>query len=194
MPARRQRHRASKRRMIASTRTGPSMLLTKIALYRASLLADNLGIRLCAAALMVMPSVLVFLVPFLSRLSSAEDPSLAGASAANAGGAAFVVCFAIGIGFAAAWLRIVVTGARLLRKPALRLFVTGGLALGILALALGLTLPPLAGVHDDSGWLLLSALGVSLFLLAATLGQPRTDRLQGLAHRAGHGEAEPTRI
>ena len=54
------------------------MLSTKIALYRASLLADNLGIRLCAAAMMVMPSALVFLLPVLALLGAPDDATLAG--------------------------------------------------------------------------------------------------------------------
>src|SRR5678815_4248284 len=48
------------------------MLSTKIALYRASVLADNLGIRLCAAAMMVMPSALVFLLPVLALLGTTD--------------------------------------------------------------------------------------------------------------------------
>jgi hypothetical protein len=60
-------------------RGSPSpMLYAKIALYRASLLADNLGIRLCAAAMMVMPSALVFLLPVLALLGAPDDAALPG--------------------------------------------------------------------------------------------------------------------
>src|SRR5919107_390840 len=47
-----------------------AMTSTKIALYHASLLADNLGIRLCLAALMVMPSAFVFLWPILALVGA----------------------------------------------------------------------------------------------------------------------------
>jgi hypothetical protein len=151
------------------------MPLTKIALYRASVLADNLGVRLCAAALMVMPSALVFLVPALTLLGAPDDTFLSAAPSTDAGGLATLLPFALGVGFAAAWIRIIYTGARLLRLPALRRFVTVGLAVGIVALALSLLTN--ASSHESASWPLLAALTVSVFLLAATLGQPRTDRL-----------------
>ena len=44
------------------------MTLSKIAFYRASLLADNLGVRLCLAAVLVMPSALIFLFPVVYLL------------------------------------------------------------------------------------------------------------------------------
>lgn len=153
------------------------MPLTKIALYRASLLADNLGIRLCAAAVLVMPSALVFLLPILVLLGAPDDAALAGIPLHHVGGLWTLISLALGVGFAAAWMRIVFTGGRLLRRPGLRRFVTAGLAVGIGALALELALLAGASAQEDAGWLLLASLAVSVFLLAATLGQPRTDRL-----------------
>ena len=149
------------------------MSLTKIALYRASLLADNLGIRLCLAALLVMPSALVFLMPVLSLVGAGQDALLPMAGGALSG----LLALALGIGFAAAWTRIVLPGARLSRQSGLRLFVTGGLGVGVLALVVELATLLASPAGDDAGWLLLPALGVSVFLLASALGLPRTDRL-----------------
>ncbi|HSC65416.1 MAG TPA: hypothetical protein VLD35_17375 [Caldimonas sp.] len=153
------------------------MLLAKVALYRASLLADNLGIRLCAAALMVMPSALVFLLPVLALLGAPDDATLPGVPVHDGGVVWVLLSFALGVGFAAAWMRIIFTGGRLLRRPALRRFVTAGLGVGVVAIVLELALLPPADAHQDAGWLLLAALTVLAFLLAGTLGQPRTDRL-----------------
>jgi hypothetical protein len=153
------------------------MPLTKIALYRASLLADNLGVRLCAAAVLVMPSALVFLLPTLAVLGAPDDTALPGVPVHELGGLWALLSFALGVGFAAAWMRIVFTGGRLLRRPGLRRFVTAGLAVGIVALGLDLTLLVGANSQEDAGWLLFASLAVSVFLLAGTLGQPRTDRL-----------------
>lgn len=153
------------------------MPLTKIALYRASLLADNLGVRLCAAAVLVMPSALVFLVPILVLLGAPDDAALAAVPLHHVGGLWVLMSFSLGIGFAAAWMRVIFTGGRLLRRPALRRFVTAGLAIGIAAIALELTLLPGANSQEDAAWLLFASLAVSLFLFAGTLGQPRTDRL-----------------
>ena len=162
----------AKRRIIFATRIAPSMSLTKIALYRASLLADNLGIRLCLAALLVMPSALMFLMPVLA-LFGVEDELLP----VGGGSLSGLLALALGVGFAAAWARIVLPGARLSRQSGLRLFVTAGLALGVLALAIELTTLLAARAGDDAAWLLLPALGVLSFLLASAIGQPRTDRL-----------------
>lgn len=151
------------------------MPLTKIALYRASLLADNLGVRLCAAAVMVMPSVLVFVVPILALLGAPDDAFVPGAPLVDGGGMASLLPIAFGFGFTAAWMRIVFTGGRLLRRPALRRFVTVGLGVGIVALLAAL--PSSATSQESASWPLLASLAVSVFLLAATLGQPRTDRL-----------------
>jgi hypothetical protein len=151
------------------------MPLTKIALYRASLLADNLGIRLCAAAVMVMPSALVFVVPILALLGAADDPLLTAGPMADGDGPGTLLPLALGVGFAAAWMRIVFTGARLLRRPGLRRFVTVGLAVGVVTLALALLAS--ATSRESASWPLFASLAVSVFLLAATLGQPRTDRL-----------------
>ena len=153
------------------------MPLTKIALYRASLLADNPGIRLCAAAVMVMPSALVFLLPILALLGAPDDAFLPGGPVPAVGTVAALLAFALGLGFTAAWMRIVFTGGRLLRRPGMRRFVTGGLVVGIIALALELTMLASETSQDNASWLLLAALAVSVFLLAGTLGQPRTDRL-----------------
>jgi membrane protease YdiL (CAAX protease family) len=152
------------------------MPLTKIALYRASLLADNLGIRLCAAAVMVMPSALVFLLPILALLGAPDDALPAG-PLHDMHGTWALLSLALGVGFTAAWLRIVFTGGRLLRRRGMRLFVTAGLALGIVASLLELSMLPGASARDDAGWLLLASLAVCVFLLAGTHGQPRTDRL-----------------
>jgi hypothetical protein len=153
------------------------MPLTKIALYRASLLADNLGIRLCAAAVMVMPSALVFLLPILALLGAPDDAALLGAPVHDAGAIWALLSIALGVGFAAAWMRIIFPGARLLRRTALRRFVTAGLTVGIVATLLELALLPDANSQQDAGWLLFASLAVLVFLLAGTLGQPRTDRL-----------------
>ena len=153
------------------------MLFTKIALYRASLLADNLGVRLCAAAVMVMPSALVFLLPVLALLGAPDDAALPGVPVHDGGAIWALLSFALGVGFAAAWMRIVFTGGRLLRRPGLRRFVTAGLGVGIIAVVLELALLPATESQQDAGWLLLASLAVISFLLAGTLGQPRTDRL-----------------
>lgn len=156
--------------------TAITMRLTKIALYRASLLADNLGIRLCLAALMVMPSAFVFLLPIFALLGAPHD-ALLPAGLVRDGGAWVLLSFALGIGFSGAWMRILFAGRILLRRPGLRLFVVGALALGIAALAIDLLVLLASPSHDDAGWLLFTALLVSTFLLAGTLGQPRPDRL-----------------
>ena len=153
------------------------MLSLKIALYRASLLADNLGIRLCAAAVMVMPSALVFLVPVLALLGASDDATLPGVPVHQAGALWALISFAVGIGFTAAWMRIIFTGGRLVRRPGLRRFVTAGLGVGIVAIVLELALLPAIDSQQDAGWLLLASLAVIAFLLAGMLGQPRTDRL-----------------
>jgi hypothetical protein len=153
------------------------MLFTKIALYRASLLADNLGVRLCAAAVMVMPSALVFLLPVLALLGAPDDAALPGVPVHGGGAIWALLSFALGVGFAAAWMRIVFTGGRLLRRPGLRRFVTAGLGVGIIAVVLELALLPATESQQDAGWLLLASLAVISFLLAGMLGQPRTDRL-----------------
>ena len=153
------------------------MLHTKIALYRASLLADNLGIRLCAAALMVMPSALVFLLPVLGLFGGADDAALPGVPVHDGSAMWALLSIALGIGFAAAWMRIIFTGSRLLRRAALRRFVTAGLGVGMVAIVLELAMLPATDSQQDAGWLLLASLAVIAFLLAGTLGQPRTDRL-----------------
>ena len=156
------------------------MPYAKIALYRASLLADNLGIRLCAAAVMVMPSALVLLLPVLALLGAPDDAALAGVPVHDGGAIWALLSIALGVGFAAAWMRIVFTGGRLLRRPGLRRFVTAGLGVGIVAVVLELALLPATESQQDAGWLLLASLAVSAFLLAGMLGQPRTDRLHGI--------------
>ena len=88
-----------------------------------------------------------------------------------------LLSFALGVGFAAAWMRIVFTGGRLLRRPGLRRFVTAGLGVGIVAIVLELGMLPATESQQDAGWLLLASLAVIAFLLAGMLGQPRTDRL-----------------
>ena len=153
-----------------------TMSLTKIALYRASLLADNLGIRLCLAALLVMPSAFVFLLPIFALLGAPHD-ALLPAGLVRDGSAWVLLSLALGIGFSGAWMRIVFAGRILLRRRGLRLFVVGALALGIAALATDLLVLLASSSHDDAGWLLFAALLVSTFLLAGTLGQPRPDRL-----------------
>jgi hypothetical protein len=158
------------------TQTGSSMPINRISLYRASLLADNLGIRLCLAAVLVMPSALVFLLPVLALVGAPDDALLPGGPMRDASGLWAALSLAIGIGFAAAWLRIVFAGGRLLRRPGPRRFVTAGLALGIVALAIELIVPLDAPSQEGAGWLLVAALAVSIFLLAGTLGLPRTDR------------------
>ena len=88
-----------------------------------------------------------------------------------------LVSSALGVGFAAAWVRIILTGGRLLRRPGLRRFVTAGLGVGLVAIALELAMLPATESQQDAAWLLLASLAVIAFLLAGTLGQPRTDRL-----------------
>ncbi len=177
-PRRPAQRMTGKRRMIAAGRGSPSpMLYAKIALYRASLLADNLGIRLCAAAVMVMPSALVFLLPVLGLFGAPDDAVVPGVPVHDGGAMWALLSIALGVGFAAAWMRIVVTGARLLRRAGLRRFVTAGLGIGVVAIALELAMLPATDSQQDAGWLLLASLAVISFLLAGTLGQPRTDRL-----------------
>jgi len=59
----------------------------------------------------------------------------------------------------------------------MRRFVTAGLGVGIVAIVLELATLPATESQQDAGWLLLASLAVVAFLLAGTLGQPRTDRL-----------------
>ncbi len=156
-----------------------AMRMTKIALYRASLLADNLGIRLCLAALLVMPSAFVFLLPMLA-LVGAPDAALLPAGLIRDGVGWIALSLALGIGFSGAWLRIVLAGRPLLRRPGLRLFVLGALALGSAATAIDLLALLASSSRDEGGWLLFAALIVSAFLLAGTLGQPRPEALNRL--------------
>jgi hypothetical protein len=156
------------------------MTLTKTALYRASLLTENLGIRLCLAAVLVMPSALIFLFPLLGLFSDANDSWSAGTPVQAGSWASALMSIVLCIGFAAAWLRIVFPG-RLLRRPGLRLFVLAALSVGTATLAGNLTLRLMApAAQDDAGWLLLAAFVVHAFLLAATLGQAHPDRLNRL--------------
>jgi len=153
-----------------------AMTVAKIALYRASLLVDNLGIRLCLAALLVMPSAFVFLLPVFVLVGASDDVLLPAGLVRN-GGAWALLSFALAIGFSGAWVRIVLAGRTLLRRPALRLFVVGALSLGTAALAIDLLVLLGSSSPDDAGWLLLAAFVVSTFLLAGTIGQPRPDKL-----------------
>jgi hypothetical protein len=90
-------------------------------------------------AVLVMPSALVFLLPVLALVGAPDDALLPGGPVRDASGLVGARCrSALGIGFAAAWLRIVFAGGRLLRRPGPRRFVTAGLALGIVALAIEL--------------------------------------------------------
>jgi hypothetical protein len=150
--------------------------MTKIALYRASLLADNLGIRLCLAALMVMPSAFIFLLPILALFGAPNDV-LWPTGLVRDGAAWAALSFALAIGFGGAWLRIVLAGSILLQRPGLRLFVVGALGLGVAALAIDLLALLASSAQDSDGWLLLAAFLVSAFLLAGTRGQPRPERL-----------------
>jgi hypothetical protein len=156
-----------------------AMTLTKIALYRASLLADNLGIRLCLAALLVMPSAFVFLLPVFALFGTSGDAPLP-AGLVRDGSAWALLSAAIAIGCGGAWLRIVLAGRILLRRPGLRLFVVAALALGSAALAIALLVLVASSSPNEAGWLFSAAFLVSTFLLAGTLGQPRPDKL----HRA----------
>jgi len=154
------------------------MTLTKTALYRASLLSDNLGVRLCLAAVLVMPSALVFLSPLLGLFGSASDGLLAFGPAQDGTWTSALAALALCFGCIGAWLRILNPGARLLRRPGQRLFVLAALSIGTLTLAGDLALRMMARApDDDAGWLLLAAFAAHLFLLAGTLGQPRPDRL-----------------
>ena len=153
-----------------------TMGTTKIALYRASLLADNLGVRLCLAALLVMPSAFVVLLPMLVLLG-APDEALLPTVLMRDGGGWIALSLALGIGFSGAWLRIVLAGGPLLRRPGLRLFVLAALALGVAAIAIELLA---SSSRDEGGWLLFAALLVSTFLLAGTLGQPQPEKLHRL--------------
>ena len=155
------------------------MTLTKTALYRASLLTDNLGVRLCLAAVLVMPSALVFLSPLLGLFGAASDAMLAFGPAQDGTWTSALAALALCFGFIGAWMRILFPGGSLLRRPGLRLFVLAALSLGTVTLA-GEPRLPADGAHapdDDAGWLLLAALAAHAFLLAGTLGQPRPERL-----------------
>ncbi len=163
--------------MIATTPIPIFMTATKIALYRASVLADNVGVRLCLAAVLVMPSAFVFLLPACALFGAASESLFPTAPIAGSGASWAILSLALGVGFAGAWMRIVWVGRKLLRRPGLRMFVVGALAVGIAALAIDLVVQLASPAGDDAGWLLLAALLVSAFLLAGTLGQPRTDRL-----------------
>jgi hypothetical protein len=154
------------------------MTLTKTALYRASVLTDNLGVRLCLAALLVMPSALVFLSPLFGLLGIASDGLLAFGPAQDGTWASALAALALCAGFIGAWMRILNPGPRLLRRPGQRLFVLATLAVGTLTLAGALAFRLMAQTaDDDAGWLLLAAFAAHLFLLAGTVGQPRPDRL-----------------
>ena len=154
------------------------MTLTKIAFYRASLLADNLGVRLCLAAVLVMPSALIFLFPVVALFGDANDSLLAGTPLGDGSWSSALVGLLLCVGFAGAWMRLVHEGGRLLRRPGLRFFVLLALALGTATLAGELAARLLtSGARDDAGWLLLAAFIVHVFLLAGTLGQARPDRL-----------------
>ena len=153
------------------------MTTARIALYRASVLADNLGIRLCLAAVLVMPSAFVCLLPACTLLGAPGESLVPGAPMRGAGAPWALLSLALGVGFAGAWMRIVCVGRSLLRRPGLRLFVVGALTVGVAALAVDLVVQLASPASDDAGWLLLAALLVSVFLLAGTLGQPPRDRL-----------------
>ena len=154
------------------------MTLTKIAFYRASVLADNLGVRLCLAAVLVMPSALIFLFPLLALFGDANDSLLAGTPRHEGTWGPALVSLVLCVGFAAAWMRIVHPGSRLVRRPGTRFFVLAALALGTATLAGDLTLRLLSSAaRDDAGWLLLAAFVVHAFLLVGTIGQARPDRL-----------------
>src|SRR5689334_7187355 len=156
-----------------------AMRMTKIALYRASLLADNLGIRLCLAAMLVMPSAFVFLLPLFAIVGAPEDALLPAGMMRNGGGW-IALSLALGVGFSGAWVRIVLAGRALLQRPGLRLFVLAALPLGIAAIAIDLLALLASSSRDEGGWLLLAALLVSTFLLAGTLGQPQPEKLHRL--------------
>jgi len=157
------------------------MTLPKTALYRASLLTDNLGIRLCLAAMLVMPSALVFLSPLFGLLDVASDDLLAFGPTHDGSWSSALIGSALCVGFIGAWMRILSPGARLVRRPAQRRFVLAALSLGTLTLAAALALRLTArSSGDDAGWLLLAAFAAHLFLLAGTFGQPRPDRLNRL--------------
>ena len=152
---------------------------TKIALYRAGVIADNLGIRLCLAALLVMPSAFVFLLPVFALLGAPSD-ALVPAGLVRDDGAWALLSLALAVGFSGAWMRIVLAGAILLRRPGLRRFVVVALALGVGALAIDLLVLLGSPSRDDAGWLLFAGFVVSTFLLAGTLGQPRPEKLHRL--------------
>jgi hypothetical protein len=82
------------------------MTLPKTALYRASLLTDNLGIRLCLAAMLVMPSALVFLSPLFSLLDVAGDELLAFGPRHDGSWSSALAGSALFVGFIGAWMRI----------------------------------------------------------------------------------------
>jgi hypothetical protein len=155
------------------------MILAKIAFYRASLLAENLGVRLCLAALLVMPSAFVSLLPILALFGAPNDV-LWPTGAVRDDGAWAALSFALGIGFSGAWLRIVLPAQQLVRRPGLRLFVVGALGLAVCGLAIDLLAALASRSAEDAGWLLLPAFAVCAFLLAGTLGQPRPEKLHRL--------------
>jgi hypothetical protein len=178
MPIRRQFASGRKQPMMASSRSGSSMTRTKTALYRASLLTDNVGIRLCLAAMLVMPSALVFLSPVFGLLDVAGDDLLAFGLAHDGSWTSALAALALCVGFSGAWMRILSPGSRLLRRPGQRRFVLAALSLGTLTLAVALAVRATGGsADDDGGWLLLAAFAAHLFLLAGTFGQPRPARL-----------------
>ena len=164
--------------MMTVRRRSPSpMPSTKIALYRASLLADNLGIRLCPAAVMVMPSALVFLLPVLALLGAPDDatlPACRSATAARSGPCSRSRSASASrrrgcASSSPAGGCCAGRGCAASSPPAS--------ALGIVAIVLELACCPATESQQDAGWLLLASLAVITFLLAGTLGQPRTDRL-----------------
>jgi len=157
------------------------MTLTKTALYRASLLTDNLGVRLCLAAMLVMPSALVFLTPLFGMLDVPGDDLLAFGPARDGSWPSALAGSALCVGFIGAWMRILSPGPRLVRRPTQRRFVLAALSLGTLTLAAALAVRMTASsAGDDAGWLLLAAFAAHLILLAGTFGQPRPDRLNRL--------------
>ena len=91
---------------------------------------------------MVMPSALVFLLPVLGLFGAPDDAALPGVPVHDGSAMWALLSIALGIGFAAAWMRIIFTGARLLRRAALRRFVTAGLGVGMVAIALELAMLP----------------------------------------------------
>ena len=116
------------------------MTLTQTALYRASLLTDNVGIRLCLAAMLVMPSALVFLSPLSGLLDVAADDLLAFGPTHDGSWSSALAGSALCVGFIGAWMRILSPGPRLVRRPGQRRFVLAALSVGTLTLAAALAL------------------------------------------------------